>query len=222
MASLNNRLGEATAEVMAQRLTLERLLGARDRVVQQHYAAFENLTYWESEVEVLDLTQQLALALEGAWRKTFETTLAEVISEGLTLVFGEKMFLNIKSTTKAGASAVSFTLDTPTGETPIMNAEGGSVVQVVSFLLRLMVTLQHRPEIRKVLTLDEAFGGLSEENIPLLASLLRQLVDDTGIQLLFVTHNRQFGEVADRVFDVKKAKGEGVVTLLKTQNDEVA
>lgn len=194
-----------------------RALGARDRVQEQHLVALERQGFLTEEAEVLELTQQLAIALEGEWRKTFEASLEEIVSDGLTLVMEEDTYLHIKSGVKNGASAVSFSIETPRGETGIVDCVGGSVVQITSFLLRLMVTLAHRPELRRVILLDEAFGGLQEEKVPVLARLLRQLVDDTGIQLIFVTQDRQYADVADVVIDVKSV---GRVEVVKTERDE--
>ncbi len=195
----------------------QRALGARERVVLQLENARSKSEHLTVEVEVLELTQALAIALEGEWRKAFEESLEEVVSDGLTLVMEEDHYLHIKSSVKNGASAVSFRIETPRGETGIIDCTGGSVVQITSFLLHLMVTLARRPELRHVILLDEAFGGMQEEKVPVLAQLLRQLVDDTGIQLLFVTQDRQYADVADVVIDVRSV---GQVTVVKRKRDE--
>jgi hypothetical protein len=210
-------LERATVSWDARNRGAQRALGARERVSIQLMDAEHKAGLLVEEAEVLDLTQQLAIALEGEWRKTFEESLEEVISDGLTLVMEEDHYLHIKSSVKNGASAVSFSIETPRGETGIIEEVGGSVVQITSFLLRLMVTLSHRPELRRVILLDEAFGGMQEEKVPVMARLLRQLVDDTGIQLIFVTQDRQYADVADVVIDVASV---GKVTVLKTERDD--
>lgn len=215
-------VSDIKAELEAQQRRLLQQVGARERVERQLKDARARHASLTEDAEVLELTQQLALALEGQWRKAFEASLEEVVSDGLTLVFGESMYLHIQSGVKNGASAVSFTIETSWGETPIINSVGGSAVELVSFLLRLMVVLSHRPELRKVLLLDEAFGGFNEENVPHVAKLLRQLVDETGMQIIFVTQDRQYADVADVVLDVTRVKGRGKVVVLKTARDEVA
>lgn|GEM_PF-6654436 len=215
----SDRLKVARTAVAERRQAAARRQGAYERVLEQQHDALEREGYFTEEAEVLELTQALCLALEGEWRKTFEESLEEVVSDGLTLVMGESTYLHIRSGVRNGASAVSFSIETPRGETGIIGATGGSVVQITSFLLRLMVILSHRPELRKVILLDEAFAGMSEENVPHLANLLRQLVDDTGVQILFVTQDRQYADVADVVIDVRSV---GRVVVLKTERDEVA
>jgi hypothetical protein len=213
LASLNR-----VKDVYALRFqSAQRALGSRERIVIQSANSHGKRKALAEEVEVLELTQALAIALEGEWRKSFESSLEEVVSDGLTLVFDEDTYLHIKSSIKNGASAISFSIETPRGETGIMDCTGGSVVQITSFLLHLMVTLAHRPELRHVILLDEAFGGMQEEKVPVLARLLRQLVDDTGMQLLFVTQDRVYADVADVVIDVRSV---GKVVVLKTERDE--
>ena len=204
------------------RRDVERRRGARDVLRGQLESAMSDKHRLSEAVEVLDLTQQLALALEGAWRKTFEESLEEVVSEGLTLVMGRDFYLHIKSTTKNNASAVTFTVETEHGETPVVGAHGGSVGQITSFLLRLMVLLSHRPALRRILVIDEAFSGVSEENVPHVARLLRKLVDETGVQIFFITQNRQYIDVADVALDVREGAKHSNVVILKTERDEAA
>jgi len=209
-------------EVDKVRRDVERRIGARAQVHLQLEAELEKRDRLSEEVEVLDLTQQLALALEGAWRKTFEQTLEDVVSEGLTLVMGREFFLHIKSTTKNNASAVTFTVETEHGITPVVGSHGGSVGQIVSFLLRLMVLLSHRPALRRILVIDEAFSGVSEENVPHVARLLRKLVDETGVQVFFITQNRQYIDAADVAIDVRDGAKHSTVVVLKNEKDEAA
>lgn len=215
VSSVLDRRDRINREVKDWRIDLERRVGARDRVKSQLDEERARLEHLREEAEVLDLTQKLALALEGAWRKTFESALEEVVSDGLTLVMGQGYFLHIKSRTVNDASAVTFTIETPHGETPLIGSRGGSIGQIVSFLLRLMVVIGHRPELRKVIFIDEPFTGVNPENIPHVANLLRKMVDETGIQLFLVTNLREFSEVADTVVDVRKGGRHAKVVVLQ-------
>lgn len=209
-------------EVARRRRDYERAVGARDQVTDALADAHDKRHDASADVEILELTQQLALALEDAWRKGFEDNVATIVSEGLELVFGDAMKFKINSETKNGASAVTFTLETVNGETSIMNAEGGSVVQVASFLLELLAILAYRPAMRKTLLLDEAFGGVSQENIPAVAQLMRKLIDESGQQIILVTHERAFMDVADVVYEAKRTDGVTTFTCLKGKRDDYA
>lgn len=200
-------------------LALARDTGAAESIHGQLDAARVLVREAAKEVGLLETVQLLALRLEADWRKSYEAHVADTCSEGVSLVFGESLEVNVISSTKAGASAVRFALDAGNGDTDIMSAEGRSLREVIAFLLRVITISEARPAMLHFLTLDEEFGGVSEENVPAVATLLRKLVDEGDQQLLFVTHNRSFADMADRVYEVQKNGSEGVVKLLRDRAD---
>jgi len=167
--------------------------------------SIKNLELEEAALSVL-------LQLEEIWRKDFEKNIEQIISEGIKLVFGEHLNFVITTKIERNSSAVYFTIETGDTETSI-SAEGGSLIQIVSFLLRIIPIKVFKPALRFIIILDEAFTGLDEENVPATALLLRKTADD-GIQIIFVTHNRTYIEYADIVYEVSK----GTVKLLKENN----
>ena len=168
--------------------------------VDSHAAELNMLTLnLDRESSALGVLQ----AIEQAWSKGFEQTLAETVSEGLSLVFGEPLALQVTSEFQRGQSAVTFSLLQHDNEaTDIMEAEGGSVVNVASFLLRVLLLMAIRPSLRKTIILDEPFTGISMEHIPAAAKLLRKLVDESGLQIIMVTHEPALAEQADVVYEV--------------------
>ena len=176
-----------------------------------------------STIEIHEKAQAVLLALEEAWRKDFEKSVETIVSEGIRLVFGdEDLDFTVVTSVKAGASAVSFELEMADGiVTDIMDAEGRSIAEVVSFLLRVLLILAHKPALRKVIILDEPFGGISAKRMPFFQQLLRKIVEESGIQIIMTTHDMTHLEYADVVYEVKKpTKGPAVVTCI--QKREVA
>jgi hypothetical protein len=176
-----------------------------------------------------ELEQALAVlqGLEAAWKKSFEAALADIVSRGLTLVFGESMKVEIISDVARNASAVEFKLTTGEGEetlsTAIIGARGGSVVEVASFLFRVLLVLSSRPPLRKIIVIDESFRMVADENIPALAQMIRHLVDHLGIQIVLVTHMHAFADAADVVYEVTATHGRKIPTArvrrIKSCND---
>lgn len=178
------------------------------RAVAMHLSA----QYDALEDESLELNTYLGneekaaailLLLEEQWRKDFEQGVSELVTEGINVVFDTDDVFRIVATTRAGTSAVRFELERPRGTVDLFS-DGGSLVEVVSFLLRVVVTLAYQPKLRRVIVLDEAFKAVSEEFKPNLAALLRDIVDESGIQLIFVTHDPAYMEVADTVYEIEK------------------
>lgn len=196
-----------------------RQLAVLERINQQAALYADRINKSKQQLDDEEKAQGVLLALEEAWRKDFERNVEEIISDGISLVFGEPLEFRLNTSIKAGASAIDFEIETADGSTPVMNAEGGSLVEVISFLLRVLIILAYKPALRKVLVADEMFGGVSEENTPTLAALLRKIVDETGIQIILATHNKALAELADIVYEVKNTGGIGRIVPLKTRNE---
>lgn len=183
---------------------------------QEIAEAEERLKQANLDAEELSQTLAILQGLEAAWKKTFEDALATVVSRGLSLIFDKPMRLDIISEISRGASAVEFKLTTGEGEdaitTDIMTAEGGSVVEITTFLLRILLILASRPPLRRVIIIDESFRMVEDNKVPVLAQMVRELVDRLGIQVLLVTHMPAFGDAADVVYSVTKDEGKRIPT----------
>ncbi len=92
-----------------------------------------------------------------------------------------------------------------------MNANGGGLVDVISFGLRLTMWTIKRPQPRPVIVLDEPFRFLSRDLQQKAGELLKELSRRFGIQFIIVSHDTALIECADRVFKVEKIKGRSEV-----------
>ena len=215
---------ERLAQHISRLATLQAEQTAVARRLKTQLSSFEaREKELDTEIEVYEKAQAVLLALEEAWRKDFEKSVETIISEGIRLVFGdEDLDFTVVTSVKAGASAVSFELEMADGVvTDIMDAEGRSIAEVVSFLLRVLLILAHKPALRKVIILDEPFGGISAKRMPFFQQLLRKIVEESGVQIIMTTHDMTHLEYADVVYEVKKpTKGPAVVTCI--QRREVA
>lgn len=85
----------------------------------------------------------------------------------------------------------------------IMKEDAGGVVDVVSFLMRVLVMLLMVPRPRRFLALDESMKHLSSDLRPAAAQLMRDLCDQLGVQIILVTHGEEFVEQADKVYHIR-------------------
>lgn len=168
----------------------------------------------EGKVELKKLESVMGILhnLEEYWHHSFEERLAALITRGLHTVFEEDMEFMIESKTQGDLSVLDFKLvqRRPDGSiltTDIMGAKGGGVVSVVGFLLRLIVVIAVRPSLRPIIFVDESFAHLSREYVPNMARLLRQLVDETKVQIVMITHEPAFSDVADVLYSVRQSNG---------------
>lgn len=136
-----------------------------------------------------------------------------VVSQGLQLVFGPKVGMVLEK--KEGAKGTSYRIKIKDGEVvgDPMDSFGGGVVNVTSFLLRVLML--HRFKLPKVMVLDESFNNVSNTHIPAVSSMLQFLCKDYGYDILAVTHQPLLSSAADRAYSVGGEEGDPTLTLLK-------
>ena len=91
-----------------------------------------------------------------------------------------------------------------------MSGSGGGAVDIAAFSLRASAwkLAPNRPTI----ILDEPFRMLSSDLMPKAASMLAELSQKLGLQIIMVTHREELFEVANRTFFVAKRGGKSCVT----------
>ena len=107
-------------------------------------------------------------------------------------------------------------------ETDVIDARGGGLVNVASFLLRVLLLLSARPVLSRVLILDESFVNISREYRPALTELLRRMVDEGGIQILLITHSDDLTDAADVVYRFALEDGVTVVKRERSESEALA
>lgn len=143
-----------------------------------------------------------------------------LVSHGLRTIFDDELSFHIVSETKARRSEVRFVIRSKVGdeeiETSILDARGGGVAAVAGFLLRLIVMLL-QPGVRRLMVLDETFGQVSSDYELKLVEFVRQLVDQSGAQIVLITHKaiEEWTEVADKAYRFTLRGGWSEVELLK-------
>ena len=116
--------------------------------------------------------------------------IAEVVSRCLSLVFDEPYTFNINFERSRGRTQAILTLERNGLELDAMGGVGGGVVDVAGFALRLACLMLARPQVRRLLVLDEPFKHLSREYRPRARTMLTTLAEEMGVQVIMVTHDK--------------------------------
>lgn len=125
-----------------------------------------------------------------------------IVSDGLKLVFNQDIQLVLER--KEGAKGDSYRITVRQGEVvgPPIETMGGGVVNVISFLLRVIMI--QRFKLSKLIVLDESFNNVSADHLPKVSEMLRSLCDDHGYTILSITQAPLLASAAERVFKVEK------------------
>ena len=142
--------------------------------------------------------------LEQAWRTNFQTSLATVVSHGLTGVFGEEIKVTVEDRIVRDTASMELKLTHKGVEIGnILDGTGGSIVAVLNVLLHILLLVSVDPPLRRVLILDEPFRMVESRHLPAIGQLLREMSERLGIQFIIVSHERELEDAADIVHEVR-------------------
>jgi ABC-type uncharacterized transport system YnjBCD ATPase subunit len=203
---------QLAAQVRAARSQVDREAGEARAIGTAGLAATARVAELQEAVELHERVMQ-ALTRVGEERQDHAQRQIEgLVTRALQAIFGENLSFHVVQSVRGGQAQVDFVirsehiaadelagpnLDAPVlVDTPVIGARGGGMAAVVGFLLRLVVLLL-TPGARRILLLDETFAHVSAEYKPRVAEFLREVCDKAGVQVVMVTHDPDFSEVAD-------------------------
>ena len=193
-----------------QKTTLESLLADYEKQV--------------GEFQRLDLAygrlQKFFQSMGAQEQERLQRWFEQVITYGLQAVFGlGYRFIIIGPEIKMNEIAIGFTVIERSGdqeyERDPYTEMGGGIADVLAFLLQFVMVFLLRDRINPILFLDEAMKHLSEEYRPKIATLMQELVERTGVQIVLVTHDPTLAEAADTVYRFEHNGKETVVEKVK-------
>lgn len=211
-----------TAELSRLGQSLSRLEGRADTLKQQlgeaRAAAYQQAAEADECAKVLAVLR----GLEAAWRERIEGGIASIISHGLSVVFGEPIEVVLETTTFRDTTSMEILIRQNGALSSVLDAKGGSLVQVLGFLWRLFLTVTAQPPLARVLVLDEPFAMVSEEYRPALAELLRELSTRLGVQFLIITHEKELTDAADVAYEVVWYNNAARLHTIKNASEEAS
>jgi DNA repair exonuclease SbcCD ATPase subunit len=182
--------------------------GTASQVKQQLFFEEQNLTRLNARIAQIEKDKtQLVLAV-GLIDRCIQIISANgigkiesIVSGGLQMVFNDKsmgLILNKKETARGSSYELLMRQGDFTGKP--MESFGGGVVNVISFLLRVIMVKRFR--LAKFLALDESFNNVSEGHLGLVSEMLQKLCRDHGFTILAVTHQPVLAQAADRAYRI--------------------
>lgn len=164
----------------------------RDKEALEAMLAIETKKYQdlqftkEALAEVAEATKALALQCQMQAKASLE----QFVTRCLADIFPENRYrFQLAYERKRDQSEVRFVLvDGEGNQYDPLKSNGGGVVDIIAFALRLATLVLSMPRPAQVLILDEPFRFLSAEHRGRVAALLDTLASELGFQFLMVTH----------------------------------
>jgi DNA repair exonuclease SbcCD ATPase subunit len=137
--------------------------------------------------------------------------IGDLVTTGLQhIVHDQSLTFKIKQEMKFNRLSMRFAIEDDGVEGDPMASFGGGAVLTASLILRLAIMA--RLGMGNLLLLDESMHALANRYVPAAAAFMRQLSEQTGINILMVTHNEEFLNYAHTAYEGRK---EGALRLHK-------
>lgn len=182
-----------------------------DRLDAYRSVLLTQLALEQTEIEQLRYSaelQQRSSEIFKSWLedllKSNVDSIAELATSGLKhVIFDQQLSFKIRQELKYNRLSLHFSLEDESGvEGDPLYSFGGGPISVVSLVLRLAVMT--RMQMGNLLLLDESMASLANHYIPAAADFMRQLSEQTGINILMVTHNDEFLNYAHTTYEGNK------------------
>lgn len=129
--------------------------------------------------------------------------ISDLVTTGLRhIINDQKLTFKIKQEMKYNRLSMQFVIEDNGVEGDPMSSFGGGAVLTASLILRLAI--MSRLGMGNLLLLDESMHALANKYVPGAASFMRQLSEQTGINILMVTHNDEFLNYAHTSYEGRK------------------
>lgn len=141
------------------------------------------------------------------------TKMAALITYGLKSVFDDQNLTFLPDKREKGGK-INIELKTINdGIEGDFKSFGGSVAIIESLLMRILCAL--KKNLARLMLLDETFAAVGEEYISNTGRLINELSKKIGIDILLVTHQKEFKHNADRVYRIKESKSGLIMEKIK-------
>jgi hypothetical protein len=203
-------------EISSRRERLDVLRG-RAQELERLHVEYEALVKQKfGEAAVAERAAALLSSLVESEQAQVLTVVEELVTEGLQSIFGDEYEFKMLVERKRGMVTLDFRLVTTWPDrvvtTPLAGARGGGLLAVIGFVLRVVLLSVFKDRSRLMLVLDETFGQVSSEYIEPLMHFVKKLIDELGVQVVMVTHDPSWLEIADTAYRFRMSHGQTRVT----------
>jgi len=127
-------------------------------------------------------------------------SMSELVTTALRhIIYDQNLTFRIVQEPKYDRLAMRFVIEEDGVEADPMSSFGGGAAVVASLVLR--VSVMARLKMSNLLLLDESMFALANRYVPNAVDFMRQLSEETGVNIFMVTHNDEFMAGAHVAYD---------------------
>lgn len=153
----------------------------------------------EAQLIIQDVAQQTQAQLEYH--------VSELVTLAMSAVFEDPYELKVEFVQRRNRTECDLWFKRDDNFVNPMLASGGGAVDVAAFALRVALWSLARPKTNNILILDEPMRFLSKTYQPQASTVIKEISERLGLQIIYVTHSEELVEAADKVITVRQVKG---------------
>jgi DNA repair exonuclease SbcCD ATPase subunit len=168
----------------------------------------------KDQSEILDMIEARNIVSEAAriTQQQFKLLVEELVTSAINAVFPNKDYKFVMQfVLQNNRPQINLLVQDGENEPYVPKDEqGGGLLDIISFALRVVLWSLEKPRSRNTLIMDEPFrwtGNLTE----LAANMMKEISKKLELQIIMVTHDERLMEIADKSWICKKEKELSVV-----------
>ncbi len=206
---MNTTLTALTGRLRAARRVLDRQVGEAHAIARAGQQVQADIAALTEQADAYARASAVLTSIGEERQAAAQAQIEALVTRGLRTIFAEDLSFHLVPVVRGNRPEVDFVvrsqLDGRDVDTPVMDSRGGGLASTVGALLNIVVLLLSQPQ--PLLCLDETFAHVSAAYEPRWAEFLRELVDNTPMQIVMITHSEAFSDLADTRYRFRLVNG---------------
>lgn len=191
---------------------LNQAKGQKSLLERQKQTAEKAFQKWTHRSESIDTAQALIQQVARDTQEKLRYHIEDIVQLALDACFPDQYEFQVLFEIKRARTEASLSLLKDGNPMNPMDANGGGIVDITSFALRLAAWSLSRTD--NVIVMDEPFRFLSRDLHPRAGEIMKELSQKLRLQIIMVTHSEDLINCSDKVFTNRIGK-DGVSKVME-------
>jgi hypothetical protein len=192
---------------------LDKIDGVRTSLLSRKKSLESEIATLKDNIELLTKVSAVLKHILDVMVKDEIAKMSGLVTYGLKTIFDDQKLNFVPVVTKKGEKLHIELITENDGIKTGFGSMGGSVAVIESFLLRVICMLKMK--MSRLILLDETFASVGYWYIPATSKLINELSKKLGLDVLLVTHQKEFQAEANAIYQVKESSSGLVMEKLK-------
>ena len=160
----------------------------------------------ENRADLID-AREIMSAVGILAQEELKDVLESLVTEALRAVFNESYAFVVEDTVQRNKPETNFFVMADGNKLSLRDELGCGVLDVISFVLRVVLWASAADKTRNTMILDEPAKFVSRDRRQAFGDMMRKISSLLSIQFILVTHEPEFIEIADKAYSVENNDG---------------